>query len=162
MNASMKLALSSVLLLVAGGLSAYAPTASAQTVSSQIKNVFAGGNCLTASGSPSLSIQACSSLNAFQKWDRVTVAAGQIVIRNNATGRCLESTTASPAVFAQPCNLASNAQRWSLATTAQFPGQYLFKSVATSRYLSFSQVTAQTQLSVAALNIADPRQRWTF
>lgn len=163
MNANMKLAVSSVLLLVAGGLSAYAPEASAQTVSSQIKNVFAGGNCLTASASTSLSIQACSSLNAFQKWDRVPVATGLIVIRNNATGRCLQSTTASPAVFAvQPCNLASNAQRWSLATTAQFPGQYLFKSVATSRYLSFNQVTAQTQLSVAALNIADPRQRWTF
>lgn len=162
MNASVKLALSSVLLLVAGGLSAYAPTASAQVVSSQIKNVFAGGNCLTASGSPSLSIQPCSSVNALQKWDRVTVAAGVIVIRNNATGRCLESTAASPAVFAQPCNLASNAQRWSPATTAQFPGQNLFKSVATARYLSFLQVTAQTQLSVAALNIADPRQRWTF
>ncbi len=132
MNATIRLGLSSVLLVVAGGLAAYAPAAFAQT--STLKNT-GNGRCLASNAAGTVLTQICNgaAINP-QVWAQVNTGSG-FLIRNTRTGRCLDNNAAGR-VFTSPCNAASATQRWlrlnTSATTARF------RSVGTNRYFGSS------------------------
>jgi hypothetical protein len=132
MNATIKLGLSSVLLMLAGALTAYAPAALAQT--STLKNT-GNGRCLATNASGAALTQVCNgaAINP-QVWTQINTAGG-ILIRNTVTLRCLNINSAG-GVVTSPCNSAIASQRWlrlnASANTARF------KSVGTNRYLGSS------------------------
>jgi len=132
MNATIKLGLSSVLLMLAGGLAAYAPAASAQT--STLKNAQ-NGRCLAANSTGVTVTQVCSGAAIYpQVWTQIP-SGSAFLIRNAVNGRCLDNNAAGN-VFTSPCNAASATQRWlrlnTSATTARF------RSVGTNRYFGSS------------------------
>jgi hypothetical protein len=122
--------------MVAGGLAAYAPAASAQT--STLKNT-GNGRCLATNGSGAALTQICSGavINP-QVWAQINTGSG-FLIRNTTTGRCLNSS-ATGSVFTSPCNSTIATQRWlrlnTSATTARF------RSAGTNRYLGSSSTGA--------------------
>ena len=134
MNATIRLGLSSVLLMVAGGLAAYAPAALAQT--SPLKNT-GNGRCLASNAAGAVLTQTCSGAS-LQVWAQVNTGSG-FLIRNLANGRCLDNNAAG-SVFTSPCNSASATQRWvrvnASATAARF------RSVGTNRYFGSSPAGA--------------------
>jgi Cytolethal distending toxin A/C domain len=136
MNATIRLGLSSVLLMLAGGLAAYAPAASAQT--STLKNT-GNGRCLATNGSGATLTQICSGavINP-QVWAQVNTGSG-FLIRNIGTGRCLDNNAAGN-VFTSPCNAASATQRWVRLNTSARAAR--FRSIGTNRYFGSSSTGA--------------------
>jgi serine/threonine-protein kinase len=136
MNATIRLGLSSVLLMVAGGLAAYAPAALAQT--STLKNA-ATGRCLAGNATGSVTTQICSgaAINP-QVWAQVNTGSG-FLIRNTGTGRCLDNNAAGN-VFTSPCNAASATQRWVRVNSSATAARY--RSVGTNRYFGSSSTGA--------------------
>ncbi len=150
MNATMKLALSSVLLMLAGGLAAYAPAASAQATT--LKNT-GNGRCLaTIVTSGAAVTQVCSgaAINP-QLWTQTNTGSG-FLIRNTFTGRCLDSNVAGN-VFTSTCNSTIASQRWLRLnigpTTARFrssaSGLFL-QSTPTGAVLSGPGSTSSLQI----------------
>jgi hypothetical protein len=136
MNATIRLGLSSVLLMVAGGLAAYAPAALAQT--STLKNA-GNGRCLAGNAVGAVVTQICSgaAINP-QVWAQVNTGSG-FLIRNTATGRCLDNNAAG-AVFTSPCNASSPTQRWVRVNASATAARY--RSVGTNRYFGSSSTGA--------------------
>jgi hypothetical protein len=127
MNATMKLGLSSVLLILAGGLAAYAPAASAQVA--PLKNA-GNGRCLAVSTTGDALTQPCGT-SSSQIWAQTNTGSG-FLIRNTFTGRCLDNNGAGN-VFTSTCNSAIASQRWLRVNVG--PTAARFRSVATGRYL---------------------------
>ena len=144
MNTTIRLGLSSVLLMLAGGLTAYAPAASAQT--STLKNT-GNGRCLASNAVGAVGTQICSgaAINP-QVWTQIN-AGSSFLIRNTGTGRCLDSNAAGN-VFTSPCNAASATQRWVRLNTSTTMAR--FKSVGTNRYLGSSSTGAVFTNATAA------------
>lgn len=107
MNASIKLGLSTVALLVAGGLAAYAPTASAQIA--PLKNTGFVNGCLTLSSTGAPVVQPCNGSSA-QVWSQVPVG-GLFQLRNPAKNACILVRTPTSIVTA-PCDNTVAAQRF--------------------------------------------------
>lgn len=136
MNAAIRLGLSSVLLMVAGGLAAYAPAALAQT--STLKNA-ATGRCLAGNALGAVVTQICSGAAIYpQVWAQVNTGSG-FLIRNTTTGRCLDNNAAG-GVFTSPCNAASPTQRWVRVNASATAARY--RSVGTNRYFGSSSTGA--------------------
>jgi hypothetical protein len=130
MKATIKLGLSSVLLMVAGGLAAYAPAAFAQT--SQIKNVGIPGRCLAVRLTDNAARNENCTGAANQLWTQVAVSGG-VVLQNVGTGLCLLSTQqpSTGALIAVPCSFATT-QQWQRIGT----GTVRFRAVSGGRYLN--------------------------
>jgi hypothetical protein len=144
MNATIRLGLSSVLLMLAGGLAAYAPAASAQT--STLQNT-GNGRCLAGNALGAVGTQNCFGAAIIpQVWAQINTGSS-FLIRNTVTGRCLDSNAAG-SVFTSPCNSTIATQRWvrlnTSATTARF------RSVGTNRYLGSSSTGAVFTNATAA------------
>ena len=133
MNATIRLGLSSVLLMVAGALSAYAPAASAQT--SQIRSVGVPGRCLTyvdyGDTRHYAFTQTCNAGDAKQIWTQVPLAGGYILIKNVATGRCLASAQTAQGLNIRSCDPALWTHQWQRTAT----GTTFFRSRASGRFL---------------------------
>jgi hypothetical protein len=130
MNAAIKVGLSSVLLMLAGGLAVYAPAASAQTTT--LKNT-GNGRCLAENVPLATTVtQVCSgpSINP-QVWNQINTGSG-FLIRNTFTGRCLDNNTAG-GVFTSPCNASIRSQLWRRLNTSVTTARFV--SVGTNRYL---------------------------
>jgi hypothetical protein len=130
MNATIRLGLSSVLLMLAGGLAAYAPAASAQTTT--LKNT-GNGRCLAENVVPATAVtQVCSgaAINP-QVWSQINTGSG-FLIRNTFTGRCLDNNPAG-SVFTSPCNSTVRSQLWRRLNTSVTTARFI--SIGTTRYL---------------------------
>jgi len=150
MNATMKLCLSFALMLVAGGLSAYAPDAAAQV--GPLKN-NGTGRCLTVTSIGSGISQPCNG-SLIQTWSQGAGPAG-ILLKNVQTGQCLD-TNAAGAVFTSLCNPNAPTQNWIrlnvAATTARF------RSAGTGLFLNSSAAGAINATPPNGL----PLQLWTY
>lgn len=152
MNATIRMGLSAVLLLIAGGLAAYAPDASAQV--GPLKN-NGTGRCLGVNTTTGAAISAaCVVGSPNQTWSQTATASG-FVIKHAQTGRCLD-TNGAGAVFVSACNSTLRTQYWTrlnvAATTARF------RSAATGLFLNSS--------GAGAINAAPPSgltlQLWSY
>jgi hypothetical protein len=150
MNASIKLGLSS-LLLVAGGL-AYVPEALAQT--GPLRN-SGTGRCLGVNTTTLAAISATCNGSSNQAWVQTAVASGVYLLRNVQTGRCLDSNSAG-ATFVSVCNSAANNQRWTRLTVSGTTAR--FRSNSTLRFLNSSSTGA---INTAAAT-GTPLQNWTY
>lgn len=133
MNATIRLGLSSVLLMCAGGLAAYAPAASAQ-VAPLIKNT-GNGRCLAATVASGAAVtQICSgaAINP-QLWTQINIAPGVFLLRNNGTGKCLDNNAAG-GVFTSGCNSAIATQRWQRQNASATTARY--RSIGTGLFLT--------------------------
>ncbi len=151
MNATIRLGLSSVLLICAGGLAAYAPAASAQVA--PLKNT-GNGRCLAVNTTGGAITQACNGTAAIQKWAQTNTGSG-FLIKNAFTGRCLDSNAAGT-VFTSLCNPAIASQRWLKlgvsATTARY------RSSATGLFLDSTGPGAV----FSGPGSANPLQIWAY
>jgi Ricin-type beta-trefoil lectin domain len=131
MNATIRLGLSSVFMMLAGGLAAYAPAASAQATT--LKNA-GNGRCLATNAASGAAVtQVCNgaAINP-QLWTQTNTGSG-FLIKNTVTGRCLDNNTTGN-VFTSPCNSTIASQRW-LRLNSSSPAAVRFRSVGTQRYL---------------------------
>jgi hypothetical protein len=155
MNATIRLGLSSVLLMVAGGLSAYAPAAFAQT--SQIRNVGITGRCLTyvdLGGTSHYARNAtCNAGDAKQIWTQVPVGGGYFLLKNVATGRCLASAQTAQGLNIRACDPTLWTHQWQRTAT----GTTFFKSRAAGRYL-FALAGGGVGISVSTGSV----QTWQY
>ncbi len=149
MNATMKLSMSSILLVLAGGLAAYAPAASAQVA--PLKNV-GNSRCLAVSSTGAGITQVCAG-TAIQRWTQTAVSGG-FLLRNGATGLCLNNSGGT-SVITSACNAGVASQRWArqnvTATSARFRS-------ASGLYLDSTSVGA---VSAAPFN-GSSLQIWQF
>jgi hypothetical protein len=127
MNATIKLGLSSVLLMLAGGFAAYSPAASAQVA--PLKNT-GNSRCLAVNAAGGAITQLCNG-SAIQTWVQNNTASG-FLLRNASTNRCLDSNAAG-SVFTSPCNATIRTQLWRRLNTSITTARFI--SVGTSRYL---------------------------
>lgn len=131
MNATIRLGLTSVLLMVAGGLSAYAPAAFAQT--SLIRNVGIPGRCLAVRDLDNyVRNVACNASDSRQIWTQVPLAGGYFALRNAATGRCVASAVYAGGLQARACDYSLWTHQW-LRTAS---GTTYFQSRASGFYLN--------------------------
>lgn len=151
MNATMRLGLSSVLLICAGGLAAYAPAASAQVA--PLKNT-GNGRCLAVNTTGGAITQACNGTAAIQKWSQTNTGSG-FLIKNALTGRCLDSNAAG-AVFTSACNAANPSQRWLKQNISLTNARY--RSSATGFFLDS---TGPGAVFSGPFN-ANPLQIWAY
>lgn len=146
MNATMKLGVSSVLLLLAGGLAVYAPAAMAQVA--PLKNT-GNARCLAVNASGGAVTQTCNG-SAIQRWSQTNTGSG-FLIKNVATGLCLNSSAGTA-----PCNAGVASQRWirlnMSATTARY------RSSATGLYLGSTSAGA----IVIGPASGSPLQTWAY
>lgn len=149
MNATMKLGVSSVLLMLAGGLATYAPTASAQVA--PLKNT-GNGRCLAVNASGGAITQACNG-SAVQRWTQTNTGSG-FLIRNGATGLCLNSSAGS--VFTSACNSGNPSQRWVRLNISAASARY--RSSATGLFVG----STSTGAVVAGPGSASPLQIWAY
>jgi hypothetical protein len=125
MNAAMKLGLPSALLLIAGGLLAYAPTASAQQAT-QLKTV--NGRCLQERSDLIIFANGCLA-TGLQLWHQVQVGT-KYQLRNAVTGRCI-AILPQGLPYAVTCSSGSTIQLFTrvnvTSSSARFGinGQYL-------------------------------------
>ncbi len=102
MNATMRLGLSSVLLLLlAGGLAAYAPAASAQVA--PLKNTGTG-DCLAVNTITGVAITQVCGTSGVQIWAQVNTGSG-FLIKNIVNGNCLTNTVTGT-ITTTPCSPA--------------------------------------------------------
>lgn len=150
MNASMKLGLSTVALLVAGGLAAYAPDASAQV--GPLKNT-GNSRCLTVTSTGAAITQPCNG-SGIQAWSQGSTAAGYL-LKNVATGRCLDRNAAGT-VFTSACNSGVRSQLWIRLNTA----------ATTARFRSSVDGLMLNSTAAGAINLvpgaANPLQIWAY
>jgi len=151
MNATMRLGLSSVLLLLAGGLATYAPAASAQVA--PLKNTGTG-NCLAVNTITNVAITQVCGTSGLQIWAQINTGTG-FLIKNIVTGNCLNNTVTGT-IITTPCNPAIANQRWLRQNVGPTTARY--KSVATGLFLS--STTAGVVSSSAAS--ASPLQIWSY
>jgi hypothetical protein len=155
MNATMRLGLSSVLLICAGGLAAYAPAASAQVA--PLKNK-ATGRCLAVDATGFAIAQACNGTAAIQKWSQIDTGSG-VLIKNNFTGRCLDGDPSAFAlVFSSACNPAIASQRWIRLNTGVGTTTARYKSSVTGWFLENQGPRAVFSGVISA----DLSQIWSF
>lgn len=150
MNATMKLGLSSVLLMLAGGLMAYAPAASAQVT--PLKNT-GNSRCLAANTAGAAITQPCSG-STIQTWTQTNTGSG-FLIKNAATGRCLDSNAAG-SVFTSTCNSTIASQRWLRLNVSGTTARY--RSSATGLFLGSTSAGAV----LAGAGSASPLQIWAY
>lgn len=151
MNTTMRLGLSSVLLLLAGGLAAYAPAASAQVA--PLKNTGTG-NCLAVNTTTGVAITQVCGTSGLQIWAQINTGTG-FLIKNVVTGNCLNNTVTGT-IITTPCNPAIANQRWLRQNVGPTTARY--KSVANGLFLS--STTAGVVSSSAAS--ASPLQIWSY
>jgi hypothetical protein len=168
MNATIKLGVSSVLLMLGGGLAAYAPTASAQVAPGQLRST-GNGRCLAVIPNPSavnlqVATQPCNALSAQQRWAQELIPGTSVFrIRNIGTSpaRCLDINAGT--IFASPCNTAVAGQRWVRQITTGGLISARFRSVSNGRYLdntSAGVVYGNTNLVPSGLGAA--LQIWAY
>jgi hypothetical protein len=151
MNAAMRLGLSSVLLLLAGGLAAFAPAASAQVA--PIKNTGTG-DCLAVSTITGVAITQACNTSSIQIWSQANTGSG-FLIKNVVNGNCL-TNTATGTITTTPCNPAIANQRWLRQNIG--PATARYKSVATGLFLS-STTAGVVSTSAASTS---PLQIWSY
>lgn len=151
MNATMRLGLLSVLLLLAGGLAAYAPAASAQVA--PIKNTGTG-DCLAVNAITGVAITQGCGTSGLQIWAQVNTGFG-FLIKNVATGNCLNNTVTGTIITA-PCNPAIANQRWLRQNVGPTTARY--KSVVTGLFLSSTILGAV----VTGPASTSPMQVWSY
>lgn len=151
MNAAMKLGLSSALLLITGGLLAYAPTASAQV--GPLKN-SGNGRCLTATATGAAITQPCNG-SSIQAWAQTNTGSG-FLLRNVATGRCLSSSSGSSSVITATCNAGVASQRWLRLNISATTTRY--RSAATGLFL---EGTFSSPVITSAPS-SNPLQIWAY
>ena len=121
----MKLGLPTVLLLVAGGLTSYAPAASAQVQGKPLKNV---GNDLCLAATTFADVAITKECLPLQTWSRLQIqGSSDYVLKNVNYGRCLTSSDTG-IVTMQLCN-GSNKQRWKMLNTTPVPALARYRSV---------------------------------
>jgi len=147
----MRLGLSSVLLLLAGGLAAYAPTASAQVA--PLKNT-GNSRCLAVNTTTGVAITQVCGTSGVQIWAQVNTGSG-FLIKNVVTGNCLNNT-ATGTIITTPCSPAIANQRWLRQNVG--PATARYKSVATGLFLS-STTAGVVSTSAAS---ASPLQIWSY
>ena len=151
MNATMRLGLSSVLLLLAGGLAAYAPAASAQVA--PLKNT-GSGDCLAVNTITGVTITQVCGTSGLQIWAQANTGSG-FLIKNVVTGNCLNNTVTGT-IITTPCNPAIANQRWLRQNVGPTTARY--KSVATGLFLS-SAIGGAVLSSAASTS---PLQIWSY
>jgi hypothetical protein len=151
MNATMRLGLSSVLLLLAGGLAAYAPAALAQVA--PLKNTGTG-DCLTVNTTTGVAITQACNTSSIQIWSQANTGSG-FLIKNVVTGNCLNNTVTGT-IITTPCNPAIANQRWLRQNVGPTTARY--KSVATGLFLT--STTGGAVLSSPAST--SPLQIWSY
>ncbi|MES2672185.1 MAG: ricin-type beta-trefoil lectin domain protein [Pseudomonadota bacterium] len=149
MNATMKLGVSSVLLMLAGGLATYAPTASAQVA--PLKNT-GNSRCMAVNASGGAITQACNG-STIQRWTQTNTGSG-FLIRNAATGLCLNSNAGS--VFTSACNSGNPSQRWLRLNVSATSARY--RSSATGLFVG----STSTGAVVVGPGSASPLQIWAY
>jgi hypothetical protein len=151
MNATIRMGLSAVLLLIAGGLAAYAPEASAQV--GPLKN-NGTGFCLGVNTFTGAAISQPCNGSSNQAWSQSPTASG-FLLKNVQTGRCLD-TNGAGAVFVSACNTTLRTQYWlrlNVTTTSA-----RFRSAATNLLLNSSG----TGVINAAPANGLPLQVWSY
>lgn len=151
MNAAMRLGLSSVLLLLAGGFAVYAPAASAQVA--PLKNTGTG-DCLAVNAITGVAITQACGTSGLQIWAQANTGTG-FLIKNVVTGNCLTNTFTGT-IITTPCNPAIANQRWLRQNVGPTTARY--KSVATGFFLS-STTAGVVSTSAAS---ASPLQIWSY
>jgi hypothetical protein len=131
MNATIRLGLTSVLLMLAGGLTAYAPAAFAQT--SLIRNVGIPGRCLAVRDIDIyVRNESCRAGDPRHMWTQVALPGGFIALRNAATGRCVASAVYGGGLQARACDYTLWTHQWRRTAT----GTTYFQSRASGFYLN--------------------------
>ena len=151
MNATMRLGLSSVLLLLAAGLAAYAPAASAQVA--PLKNTGTG-DCLAVNTTTSVAITQVCGTSGLQIWAQVNTGSG-FLIKNVVTGNCLNNTVTGT-IITTPCSPAIANQRWLRQNVGPTTARY--KSVATGLFLSSTSAGVVSSSAVST----SPLQVWSY
>jgi hypothetical protein len=161
MNTHSKHGLSLLVLSLAAAFAAFAPEASAQsTTTGPIRNA-AHGFCLTASSSTGLAVaQPCNGSSA-QQWTQVNLGS-HFIVKNVATGRCLDTYASATQVFTSTCNSYLATQRWNrlnVGTTAA-----LYRSAANGRMLTSDSVMSayNTFKVVTAPQSGSALQVWLY
>ena len=152
MNATMRLGLSSVLLLLAGGLAAYAPAASAQVA--PLKNT-GNGRCLAVSTTTNVANTQVCGTSGLEIWAQVNTGSG-FLIKNVVTGNCLNNTVTGT-ITTTPCSPAIANQRWLRQNVGPTTARY--KSVVTGLFLSGPIGGVPVLTSPAS---ASPLQIWSY
>jgi hypothetical protein len=131
MNATIRLGLTSVLLMVAGGLSAYAPAAFAQT--SMIVNTSLVGRCLAVRDIDIyVRNESCRAGDARHMWTQVALPGGFVALRNVATGRCVASAGYPGGLQHRVCDYTLWTHQWRRTAT----GTTYFQSRASGFHLN--------------------------
>lgn len=151
MNATMRLGLSSVLLLLAGGLAAYAPAASAQVA--PLKNTGTG-NCLAVNTITGVAITQICGTSGVQIWAQVNTGSG-FLIKNIVNGNCLTNTVTGT-ITTTPCSPAIANQRWLKQNVGPTTARY--KSVVTGLFLSSTSAGVVSSSAASA----SPLQIWSY
>ena len=151
MNATMRLGLSSVLLLLAGGLAAYAPAASAQVA--PLKNTGTG-DCLAVNTITGVAITQVCGTSGLQIWAQANTGSG-FLIKNVATGNCLTNTVTGT-ITTTPCSPAIANQRWLRQNVGPMTARY--KSVVTGLFLSSTSAGVVSSSAASA----SPLQIWAY
>lgn len=151
MNATMRLGLSFVLLLLAGGLVAYAPAASAQVA--PLKNT-GSGDCLAVNTITGVAITQACGTSGLQIWAQVNTGSG-FLIKNIVTGNCLNNTVTGTIITA-PCSPAIANQRWLRQNVGPTTARY--KSVVTGLFLSNTSVGVVSSSAAST----SPLQIWSY
>ena len=151
MNATMRLGLSSVLLLLVGGLAAYAPAASAQVA--PLKNTGTG-DCLAVNTITGVAITQVCGTSGLQTWAQVNTGSG-FLIKNVVTGNCLNNTVTGT-IITTPCSPAIANQRWLRQNVGPTTARY--KSLVTGLFLS-STIAGAVLSSPASTS---PLQIWSY
>jgi hypothetical protein len=150
MNTTMRPGLSSVLLLLVGGLAAYAPAASAQVA--PIKNTGTG-DCLAVSTITGAAITQACNTSSIQIWSQANTGSG-FLIKNVVNGNCLANTVTGT-ITTTPCNPAIANQRWLRQNIG--PATARYKSVATGLFLSITAGVVSTSAASTS-----PLQIWSY
>jgi hypothetical protein len=137
--------------MLAGGLAAYAPAASAQVA--PLKNTGTG-DCLAVNTITGVAITQVCGTSSLQTWAQVNTGSG-FLIKNVATGSCLNNTVTGT-IITTPCNPAIANQRWLRQNIG--PATARYKSVATGLFLS-STTAGVVSTSAASTS---PLQIWSY
>jgi hypothetical protein len=144
----MRPGLSSVLLLLlVGGLAAYAPAASAQVA--PLKNTGTG-DCLAVNTITGAAITQACGTSGLEIWAQINTGSG-FLIKNVVNGNCLTNTVTGT-ITTTPCNPAIANQRWLRQNIG--PATARYKSVVTGLFLeSTSGVVSTSAASTSPLQI---------
>lgn len=161
MSTMMKFGLPTVLLLVAGGLTGYAPAASAQVQGKPLQNT--GNNlCLAATTIADLAVtQGCLPL---QTWARLQiVGTTEYLLRNINNGLCLAASSGTNALTTEVCSSIGGRQRWKVINTSPIvPTLAHYKSVFSGGFLTSNGVGPVFTAPAAVSPQAQKLQIWAY